>query len=109
MTEIDDKMIDMFMKEHKKEVQDNGFSRRVMRRLPEYERRINRIWTGVCTVICVSLFFIFDGLSSLLGLLHEFFASAMHNSISTMNLQTLLIAGGVLIFLGIRKVCTIDF
>ena len=39
----------------KTEIADNGFSRKVMRRLPSRAERMSRIWTCVCTMAAVVL------------------------------------------------------
>lgn len=108
MTKIDDKAISMFMKEHKQEIPDNGFSRRVMRSLPDRSRRLNRIWSAICITISIGLFFIFNGFEVMYNLLREIFTSSMNHSFSALNQQTLLLIAGVILFLGIRKVCTLE-
>lgn len=108
MTKIDDNTISMFMKEQKQEIPDNGFSRRVMRSLPDRSRRLNRIWSALCIAISISLFFIFNGFEVIYNVPREIFTSGMNHSFSALNQQTLLLIGGVILFLGIRKVCTLD-
>lgn len=48
------------------QVPDDGFSRRVMQRLPGRARsRLNvaySLWTGLCIAACVVMFFVFDGI-----------------------------------------------
>ena len=47
MTEIDnDKLLKDFFAENKREIADNGFSRRVMHHLPDRSNRLARLWTG---------------------------------------------------------------
>ena len=46
MTEIDnDKLLKDFFAENKREIADNGFSRRVMHHLPDRSNRLARLWT----------------------------------------------------------------
>ena len=40
-----------FFNQQRFDVEDNGFSHRVMRMLPDRARRLNRLWTAVCTVV----------------------------------------------------------
>ena len=40
---------------------DNGFTERVMRRLPDGALRLSRYWTIFCIVVAVVLFFVFNG------------------------------------------------
>ena len=43
----DELLVRKFFDENNVELPDNGFSNRVMRRLPDRARRLNRIWTGI--------------------------------------------------------------
>ena len=45
----------LFAEAAKTEIADNGFSRKVMRRLPSRAERMSRIWTLVCTMAAVVL------------------------------------------------------
>lgn len=46
----DELIVRKFFEENKVDIPDDGFSRRVMRRLPDRARRLNRIWTAVCVL-----------------------------------------------------------
>ena len=48
MTEIDDKMLKQFFNDNKNEVEDNGFSERVMSHLPGKAQRLAKLWTLIC-------------------------------------------------------------
>lgn len=54
----DELLLRKYFNENKTDVPDDGFSRRVMRRLPDRARRLNHIWTAVClllgTLLCVA-------------------------------------------------------
>ena len=52
MMENDDKLISQFMQANKHEIEDNGFSRRVIRQLPEHAKWMSDALTAVCTVLC---------------------------------------------------------
>lgn len=52
----DDILIRRFFDENKSVIEDKGFTRRVMRRLPYGTRRINRIWTAACAAAGMALF-----------------------------------------------------
>lgn len=45
----------LFEEAAKTEIDDNGFTRQVMRRLPSRAERYNHIWTGVCVSLAVIL------------------------------------------------------
>ena len=53
MTETDDKLLKQFFGEQKQEIEDNGFSRRVMRNLPGRNHRLVQAWGAACAVVCV--------------------------------------------------------
>ena len=61
MMENDNKLISQFMHANKHEIEDNGFSRRVIRQLPEHAKWMSDVLTTVCTVLCCILFYVFDG------------------------------------------------
>ena len=52
----DDELVDLFFSQHKFEIEDNGFSERVIQSLPRSSWKTNRIWTIVCTLAAVALF-----------------------------------------------------
>lgn len=65
MDDRDELLVSKFFDENKIDVADNGFSRRVTRRLPDRERRLNRIWTAVCLALGAVLAVLFDWLGAL--------------------------------------------
>lgn len=73
MMENDDRLVAQFFEEHKVEIEDNGFSRGVMDKLPDGARRASRIWTLVCTVMGISMFFLLDCFDSLRMILGNIF------------------------------------
>ena len=48
MMENDDKLLVAFFDENRQEIPDNGFTRRVMRHLPDRTRRISQLWATFC-------------------------------------------------------------
>lgn len=72
MMDNDEKLITKFFAENKQEFADNGFSGRVMRRLPAPKAvRLNRIWTLFCVVAGTVLIVITGGLTNFRMLLHN--------------------------------------
>lgn len=68
MTETtDDKLLQQFFSDNRKEIEDNGFSRRVMHHLPNRYYRISQLWSLFCFTLAVVLFFVLDGLQLVLG------------------------------------------
>lgn len=55
-TNQDEMLVKAFFDEHTQEIADHGFTKRVMRHLPDRSRRLNRIWTVICTVLGIVFF-----------------------------------------------------
>ena len=74
---IDEKLIASFFEAHQiGEIEDRGFSRRVMRRLPESRmRRLNTVWTLLCMVAVVVYFIMQQGTKVLLVALTHLWSS----------------------------------
>lgn len=107
MTENDDKLLSAFFAGHRQEIADNGFSRRVMHRLPDRSRRLAQLWSICCFTLALVLFITLDGLQLILGTLHETFDTLVQNGASELDPKSLLIAGGVLLFFGYRKIASL--
>ena len=68
MTEIDnDKLLKDFFAENKREIADNGFSRRVMHHLPDRSNRLARLWTVFVMTVGATLFVTLGGLEAVWG------------------------------------------
>lgn len=106
MNKNDEQMISRFMQAHKKEVADNGFSRRVMRRLPVSAKVWSDLLTAVCTVLGCILLYVTDGLNVIFHALREVFQSQSMELMNN-NLPTLLVALATIAFLSIRSAWTI--
>ena len=70
MTDKDNKLIEAFFKQAaQQQIEDNGFTERVMDSLPELavekSQRLTRLWTIFCVVVSVALFFVLGGWESL--------------------------------------------
>lgn len=107
MMENDDKLLASFFAEHQQEIADNGFSRRVMRRLPDRTRHLSQLWSACCFTLALVLFIALDGVQLVLGTLRETFDTLLQNGASELDPKSLLIAGGVLLFLGYRKIASL--
>lgn len=104
MESNDDKLLRDFFATEKKEIADNGFSRRVMRRLPSRINRLMQIWAVFVSLVALLLFFAVDGLQAVVSTLRDVFVSMVQNSATNIDPKSLLIAAVVLAFLGVRKV-----
>lgn len=109
MMENEDKLLQQFFADNRKEIEDNGFSRRVMHKLSHRNRsqRLSQLWTSFCFTLVLVLFITLDGLQLVLGMLRETFATAVHNGAAELDPKSLIIAGVVLVFLVYRKICTL--
>ena len=77
MTDKDNMMIEEFFKQAaRQQIEDNGFTERVMHSLPDRKdhvvRRLSQLWTLFCIAVAGVLFFMFGGWQMVTGL---FFAS----------------------------------
>ena len=97
MMENDDKLLTSFFAEHRQEIADNGFSRRVLRHLPDRSRHLAQIWTAFCFTLALVLFVSLDGVQLILDTLRETFDTAIRS-------KSLIIAGVVLLYFGYRKI-----
>lgn len=60
MTKDNDILTDRLFDEIRNtEIEDNGFSRRVMKSLPDRESRLAKLWTALCVLIGIILSFAF--------------------------------------------------
>lgn len=107
MTEkTNDKLLQDFFSENRKEIEDHGFSRRVMRHLPDRYNRISQLWSLFCFTLAVVLFFALDGLQLVLGALRETFISTVQSGAAELDPKSLIVAAAVLLYLGYRKICS---
>lgn len=65
MMENDEDLLKHFFAEYKKEIPDNGFSRRVMHNLPNSRMLVNDVWFLFCTCLGIILFVFGDAITQL--------------------------------------------
>ena len=113
MTDKDNIILEDFFKQAaQQQIEDNGFTERVMQNLPKTNtvRRLSRLWSLFCILVGVGLFFAFGGWQVLQGLFFgglrmllgwlEVFALTVHTTEININLWfVLLLAAFVLVFL----------
>ena len=103
---------DFFKQAAQQQIEDNGFTERVMQNLPKTNtvRRLSRLWSLFCILVGVGLFFafggwqvlqglFFGGLRMLLGWLEVFALTAPTTEIDINLWFVLLLAAFVLVFL----------
>ena len=57
----DEALLERFFSEQRAEIQDHGFSRRVMRQLPSRNNKLNRWWTAFCIMLGIVFFIAIRG------------------------------------------------
>lgn len=72
----DDLIVRKFFEANRKDVPDDGFSQRVMRRLPDRMRLYSRLWTAVCTIIGIVVAVRFSWVDRIFWLCKEAFNAA---------------------------------
>ena len=107
-------LADLFKQAAQQQIEDNGFTERVMHNLPETKtdtvRRLSRLWSMFCILVGLGLFFAFNGWQVLQGLFYgglhmllgwiEVFALTAPTTEIDINLWVvLLLLGFVLVFL----------
>ncbi len=107
MTENNDKLLERFFTENRQEVADNGFSRRVMHRLPDRSNRLARLWTAARFTLAAVLFVLMDGLQVVWDTLCETFATIVANEMEQVDPRSMAVAAAVLLFLTYRKIASL--
>ena len=97
-----DKLLEDFFAARRHEVADNGFTRRVMRRLPQRHNRLAQVWNTLALFVAVG------GVQVVWATLQEAFIGLVEQGATAdVDPRSLLIAGGVLLFLGYRKIASL--
>ncbi len=112
MTDNNQFLEDLFKQAAQQQIEDNGFTERVMQNLPKTDtvRRLSRLWSVFCVLVGLGLFFAFGGWQVLQGLFYgglhmllgwiEVFAMTAPTTEININLWVvLLLVGFVLVVL----------
>ena len=89
MMENDDTLIKNFMLANKHEIEDNGFSRGVIRRLPQPAQWLSDILSVTCAIVCCALFYIFNGFEILCQTISDIVTPQTYYLVSDTNFQSL--------------------
>ena len=101
MTEIDnDKLLKDFFAENKREIADNGFSRR----LPDRSNRLARLWTVFVMAVGATLFVTLGGLEAVWETLKDVLIGMINHGATSLDPKSIIIATVVLLFMAGRKV-----
>lgn len=68
----DDQLLEQFFSSFKRDIPDDGFSHKVMRKLPLRAKRANAVWSIFCLMVGVALFIVFNGLGDLRAIASNF-------------------------------------
>jgi len=101
----DDELLSKFFNENRVELEDNGFSERVMEKIPSSSSlRLRRLWTLICTLVGIGFFIWADGIGQLkrvfqnsLGNIEGYISSVDFSNISPMMLLMAALVGSVLV------------
>lgn len=108
MTENDDRLIEQFLAPGRREIADNGFTRRVLNHLPDRRERLARLWTFTGFTLALVLFIALDGIELIWNSLRETLTTAVEQSMVTnIDPKSLVIAGVVLLFLAYKKIASL--
>ena len=107
MKEVDnDKILRNFFTENKQDIADNGFSRRVMRRLTDRSYRLARLWSAFVAAVATVLFIWLGGLEAAWGTIREVFIGMINHGTTSLDPKSMIIAAVVLLFMATRKVAS---
>lgn len=105
MTENDDILVRNFLQAGKQEVADHGFSRRVMKNLPDRRSRWGLFLQLACTTAALILFFLNNGLHILRMTLLSVIQGIDYHVFNNVSLKSALMAGILLTVIGIFRFC----
>ena len=103
-----DELLNQFFKDNKKEIEDFGFSRRVIRKLPGHEKKIVNLWIAFCSLVGIALFYFFDGVGVFTNLATNLYDSFIHSELITTNPSMIFTAVGAGLFLLVRRFWSVE-
>ena len=92
--EDNEQLIGQFFKEHRQEIADNGFTDRVMQRLPEQVSQpdwLPWVWNGVMITISVILFIVLGGVPLLLNSLGNYLDAVLTQGVDIRLILVLMV------------------
>jgi TRAP-type C4-dicarboxylate transport system permease small subunit len=106
MTDKDELLIDKFFAEQKQSVEDDGFSKNVMRKLPSKASRYSRIWSTICILGALALFVYCHGFKLIMNSIDVMLRTAPTHDFFSCTPLTAAIAVIVLAGVGIYRLVT---
>jgi hypothetical protein len=101
----DEELVMQFFESNRIEIDDDGFSKRVMSQLPSRSVRLNRIWTAACWIIGIAVFFLCNGWKQL-GVL---ISNAYGNLVGAMSSMQLITVSPAIIWLSLMILASLAF
>lgn len=96
----DEFLVQQFFNDSQIKVEDDGFTRNVMRHLPDRARRLNCVWTAVCAVIGIILLIRINVIDTVTAALRETFGGFFTQNIAPLNTLSLLFMLSTILFVG---------
>lgn len=107
MTDPENQLLKQFMQEQKQNLPDEGFSRKVMRKLPGKAWRLSALWSIFCWSVSGILFFRYKGWELLCRFFYETGYSILQNTILPIDQLSLILATATVAVIGIKKICSL--
>lgn len=102
----DDKRVADFLRIHKQEVPDRGFTQRVMRRLPVRPQRVSDLLTLLSVAACGGVLYVTDGLRVLLQAVDHLLMTQTYFAMENGSPQVWMAGLAVVVGLGLRRLWT---
>lgn len=108
----DDELLRKFLAPARTDIADDGFTHRVMRRLPVHQNRLAKIWTAICMLAFAIAFMLLHGWEvlqlAIVHVLQNFTPVAFIHSISWTEVAYIVVSLLILTVLGIYKVSEME-
>lgn len=109
MKDNNDELVSRFLRSNIQEIEDNGFSERVIRNLPDRSLLISKILDAICFTICMIMFFVFNGFTIIYNSILSLIDSQSAIFAQGINKTSLFIIFAVLLFVGIDRLCSMKW
>lgn len=104
----EDKLLRTFFEANKKEVPDNGFSKKVMKRLPKKESQISKVWTCCCALLAIVAFVLLETPRIIIETFTTTLSHTVENGVANLDPKTMIIVSVVVLSLGVGKLLSTD-
>ncbi len=109
MKDNNDELVSHFLHSNIQEIEDNGFSERVIRNLPDRYLLISKIIDGICFAACIIMFFVFNGFTTIYKSVISLIESQSNIIPHDINYTSIFIVCAVLLFIGIERIYSIKW